>query len=258
MSTVWSAVEVTVRREAIQSGDRELRRTTRRFGDDFRELRLRVGVSQATVARAIGVHRDVISRIELGDTGVGPAIRSRACACLGADFRIQLYRERTPLIFDAAHARIVERVLAARHRTWRATTEAVVPGPGRRSVDIRLERGHDVVLVEVETRLRRLEEIIRELHAKRDAAIAGGPAQRRVHVVLVLPPTRHHRAIARSHPASMKAAFPIASPALLESLRSPSETWPGDGILWVAGSQVPGSRPGDGASSVSCQKRQTR
>lgn len=45
---------MTVRRDAIHSGDRELRRTARRFGEDFREVRLRIGVSQSAVARAMG------------------------------------------------------------------------------------------------------------------------------------------------------------------------------------------------------------
>src|SRR3954471_22917131 len=88
----WFSRAMTVRREAVNAGDRELRWTARRFGDDFRELRLRAGVSTAAVARPIGVHRDVISRLERGDEDVSLAIRSRACATLGCDFRLQLYR----------------------------------------------------------------------------------------------------------------------------------------------------------------------
>src|SRR4051812_9660375 len=118
ISATWFSFAMTIRREALNAGDRELRWTARRFGDDFRELRLRAGVSQAAVARAIGVHRDVISRLERGDEDVSLAIRSRASATLGCDFRLQLYRERSPLLFDAAHARIIERLLELRHRSW--------------------------------------------------------------------------------------------------------------------------------------------
>src|SRR4051812_13484578 len=98
-----------IRRDAVYAGDRELRWTSRRFGDEFRELRLRTGVSQSAVADAIGVDRSVITRLERGDADVGSAIRSRASASLGADFRLQLYRQRSPLLFDAAHARVVDR-----------------------------------------------------------------------------------------------------------------------------------------------------
>src|SRR5215210_165450 len=226
---------MTVRREAMNAGDRELRWTARRFGDDFRELRLRAGVSQAAVADAIGVHRAVVSRIERGEGDVAASIRARACACLGADFRMQLYAERGSMLFDAAHARIVERLLQLRHRSWRATTEAAVGGPGRRSVDVRLERSRDIVLVEVETRLRRLEEIIRELAGKRQSTEAHA-GSRRVHVVLVLPPTRNHRAVAREHRHVIDAAFPVESGVLRAALESRSGEWPGDGIIWIAGS----------------------
>jgi DNA-binding XRE family transcriptional regulator len=222
-----------LRQEAIRAGDRELRRTAQRFADDFRELRLRVGVTQSTVAASIGVNRSVICRLERGDEGISLEIRARACACLGADFRLQLYPERTPILFDAAHARMIERLLAACDKTWRATLEASLPGPGRRSVDVRLERSHDVVLIEVETRLRRFEEILRELHGKR-ATVSDADPGRRVHVVLALPPTRHHQLLVRRHPDAIRSGFPAPPAILSRALGSSEGAWPGDGILWVA------------------------
>ena len=117
-----------VRRSALQQGDRELRRTSFRFAEDYRELRLRVGVSQRAVAIAIGVDRSVITRLEQGDPTVGPAIRARACAVLGADFRMQLYPERSAMIYDAAHDRLVERVIALAATAWNVEPEAPLPG----------------------------------------------------------------------------------------------------------------------------------
>ena len=70
VSAVWCPLAMAIRREALWNGDRELRRTARRFGDEFRTLRLRAGVTQAAVARAIGVDRSVICRLEGGDPGV--------------------------------------------------------------------------------------------------------------------------------------------------------------------------------------------
>ena len=227
---------MTVRREAIHEGDRTLRRMATRFGDDFREQRLRIGVTQAAIARAIGVDRSAIARLERGDPGVSNTIRSRACAVLGADFRIALYPERVPMIFDAAHARIVERLLAIRHRRWRPVVEAPVPGPGRRSVDVSLAAGNDIALFEVETRVRRMEQLARELHAKRAAVKAAVRTPVSVHVVLVLPPTRHHQALVRELTTTLRVAFPIPSPTLRRAIASATETWPGDGILWLPGS----------------------
>lgn len=234
-----------ISRLAINDGDRQLRRTCTRFGEEVREIRLRAGVSQAALARAIGVSRSVTCRMEQGDPDVSARIRARAVSALGADFRIAVYPNDAPLIHDAAHARIVEVVLSQCDPSWHPTVEAPVPGPGRRSTDIRLDRGVDVVLMEVETHIRALEAIIREGAEKRTAVAAtveatsaeASAAVRRIHVVLVLPPTRHHRALVRAHPGIVAAAFPASQAALSAALSSPDLEWPGDGILWTTDRQ---------------------
>ncbi|OGO54096.1 MAG: hypothetical protein A2Z32_13225 [Chloroflexi bacterium RBG_16_69_14] len=225
-----------ISRLAINDGDRQLRRTCIRFGEEIREIRLRTGVSQAALARATGVSRSVICRMEQGDPDVSARIRARSAAALGAEFRIAIYPGRAPLIHDAAHARIVEAVLHRCHPSWHPTLEAPVPGPGRRSTDVRLERGDEIVLMEVETHVRALEAIIREGAAKRAAVAATIPTGHRVHVVLVLPPTRHHRALVAAHPSIVAAAFPAGGATLAHALASSNVGWPGDGILWQAGS----------------------
>jgi transcriptional regulator with XRE-family HTH domain len=226
------SVTTGISRLAIHDGDRQLRRTCIRFGEEVREIRLRAGLSQAALARAIGVARSVICQMEQGDPNVSARIRARAVAALGADFRIAVFPSGAPLIHDAAHARIVEAILRRCHPSWHPTLEAPVPGPGRRSTDIRLVRGDDVVLMEVETHVRALEAIIREGSDKRSAqaSVADG---RRIHVVLVLPPTRHHRALVSAHPSIIAAAYPAADPELAGALALPDREWPGDGILWA-------------------------
>ena len=224
-----------VSRLAINDGDRQLRRTCVRFGEEIREIRLRAGVSQAALARAIGVSRSVICRMEQGDPDVSARIRARAAAALGADFRIAVYPGGAPLIHDAAHARIVEAVLHRCHPSWHPSLEAPIPGLGRRSTDLRLEQGDEIVLMEVETHVRALEAIIREGTAKRAAVAESAPAGKRIHVVLVLPPTRHHRALVRAHPTTVATAFPATDAALTRALMSGDVEWPGDGILWQTG-----------------------
>ena len=226
-------------RIAIHDGDRQLRRTATRFGEEFRLIRLRTGVSQAAVARAIGVDRAAICRLEAGDATVSDRIRARAATVLGGDFRLGLYPAATPLIHDAAHARLVEGLLRLRHSSWRARVEAPVPGPGRRSTYLRLDRGDETVLFEVETHVYALETIIREGEDKRVAVAADTAAGRRVHVILVLPPTRHHRSLVTAHPEMIGAAFPASSADIRRSLATVGTPWPGDGILWLGAAARP-------------------
>ena len=229
----------TVIRRAIYEGDRQLRRAAARFGEEFREARRDTGLSQAAVARAIGIGRSTICRMEAGHAGVAPRVRARAAAMVGAEFRMVIYRTSAPLIVDAAQARIVEMLIATCHPTWRAIVEAPVPGPGHRSSDIRLQRCNDVVLVEVVSHVGRWEECIRELHQKREAVAASLPLGCACHVLLVLPATQHHRALARAHPATIEAAFPAPAHALREALTGEDVAWPGDGILWVSAGREP-------------------
>jgi transcriptional regulator with XRE-family HTH domain len=230
MVSTWSGAS----RLAVNDGDRQLRRTCARFGEEIREIRLRTGISQAALARAIGVSRSVICRMEQGDPNVSARIRARAVSALGGDFRIAVYPGGAPLIHDAAHAGIVEAVLSLCDPTWRPTVESPVPGPGRRSTDLRLDRGHDVVLIEVETHVRALEAIIREGAEKRAAVAETAIAGLRIHVVLALPPSRHHRTLVRAHPGIIAVVFPADHEALARALTAPDVEWPGSGILWMA------------------------
>ncbi|HLY12733.1 MAG TPA: helix-turn-helix transcriptional regulator [Candidatus Limnocylindrales bacterium] len=137
--------------------EREATRLSRldatRLAEELRELRLGLNVSQAAVAHLVGVSQSVISELERGVPTVGLEVRRRAAIVLGADLRVAVYPGATPMLHDAAHARIIHRLLRRRHSRWRAEVEARVPGPGRSSTDVRLTAAHTVVLIEIETRL---------------------------------------------------------------------------------------------------------
>jgi transcriptional regulator with XRE-family HTH domain len=227
--------EPSVRRKVTYQADRLLRDEAARFGDEVRHLRLRRGLTQADVARAIGVARSVVSRIEAGSAGASLRTRFRLIVVLGSRLRLPVYPDGTPILHDAPHARIVDRLLATRNPRWLATLEAPVPGPGARSTDVRLDSQDDVVLFEVESHVRQWEEIVRECQSKREHVRASAAVDVRVHSVLVLPPTRHHRELVAAHTASVNVAFPVASSTLEQVLRDPEARWPGDGLLWVAG-----------------------
>ncbi|MBA3780058.1 MAG: helix-turn-helix domain-containing protein [Chloroflexi bacterium] len=218
-------------RKAIYEGDRQLRRGAARFGEEVRALRIHAGLSQSQLAAAIGVARSVVCELEAGDPSVTLRTRFRVAALLGADMRLGLYASASPLISDPVQAQIVEAIVAACHDRWHTTVEAPVPGPGRRSSDLRLEDGWDIVLAEVETKIRSWEGILRELHDKRDTVAAAYP-DALLHVLLVLPHTRHHRQLVRAHPATVAASFPAAPSDVLSALRD-GGPWPGDALLWV-------------------------
>jgi transcriptional regulator with XRE-family HTH domain len=198
-------------------------------------MRLRAGVSQAAVAAAVGTTRSLICRLEQGDPVVALRMRFRVAAVLGADLRLMAYEGSGALLRDSAQAVIVEQLLRTRGAAWRASVEAAVPGPGRRSVDLRLDGPTDTILIEVETRVGSLEEIVRELHSKRRAFVesAGPGGNGQVHVVLAIPPTRRHTMMVKAHPEIIRAAFPSTSGAIRRALASSTPTWPGDGLLWV-------------------------
>lgn len=234
MSTARAAARGIVRKAVFQ-GDRELRSSCTRFANDFRALRIRAGLSQAATGRAVGVDRSVICRLEAGDESVSPAIRARAAALLGAEFRMALYPLGAPMILDAAQARAIETILQLRDPRWKAIVEAPVPGPGRRSSDLRLDHVPDVVLIEFESRVTHWEEILRKCHEKREAVVASLDPDRQVHVVLAMSPSRRHRALVREHPGMIRAAFPVPAADIDRALRNADRPFPGDGLLWVAG-----------------------
>jgi hypothetical protein len=146
---------------------------------------------------------------------------------------VSAYAQSGPLIRDAAQAAIGETILAMTDRRWRRTVEASVPGNARMSVDLCLGQPGCTVLIEVESRVGSLEEIIRELHVKRDAFASGALADRPIHIVLAMPITRHHRAILAKNPETIAAAFPVASALIDAALKDIDLAWPGDGILWI-------------------------
>jgi transcriptional regulator with XRE-family HTH domain len=221
-----------LRRAVRAEADHLLRTEARNQGEAFREQRLRLGLAQADIARAIGTSRTVVSSVERGDPGVGLRTRFRIAEVLGFRLRLPAYPDGTPRLYDQSHSAIIEHLLAIRHRRWQATVEAPVPGPGHRSTDVRLESGVDIVLSEIEGVLRRCEELLRELHDKARAVAEAHP-DRRVHTLLVLPPTRHNREIMRGLASSMAAAFPADEASIRRALTSDLEPWPGNGILWL-------------------------
>ena len=104
-------------------------------------------------------------------------------------------------------------------------------------IDAVFGRPSDIVATEVQTRLDRLEQIIRWSQDKArslpsaDAWPRGGdPA---IHRLLVIRSTVATREIARRFEATLRAAYPTRATDLYAALTQPDRPWPGDGILWA-------------------------
>jgi len=225
----------TVSSARLAAADESFERAAARSGAESRELRRRAGISQAAVARAIGVSRSVICELEAGRPSVSLSVRARAAAVVGGELRLPVFAGGPRLLRDATQARIVDRLLAIRDPRWRTTVEFPIPGPGRRSADLCLDSSRDRVLVEVESRLLSLEAIVREQHLKRDAVAQRSPPDMRIHTALVLPPTRANRAVVEQHPNVIRASYPASGTAAMRALRTASGSWPGDAIIWLSG-----------------------
>ena len=152
-----------------------------------------------------------------------------------ADLRVSIYPGATPMLHDAAHARIIERILRrAAHRRWRADPRGARPGTGS-GIDRRptFEAGHD--------RPHRGRDPHSRLGGDRSADLREARTGTRrcsswsTGRGCAVPP-------AHSAPSAPgigaggvgRGTFP-ASPELARRALEEGDEWPGDGILWMAG-----------------------
>ncbi|HEX6127976.1 MAG TPA: helix-turn-helix transcriptional regulator [Candidatus Limnocylindria bacterium] len=192
-------------------GQRQGERLIREAGAQVRELRYAAGLSQAELARTMGVSRTFLSRLELGrlrhlDIGVIAV----AIALLGHRLTCKAWPVGEPLR-DSAHLRLLARFEARLAPTWRVRREAVMPVRGDlRAWDLRLD-GPSSIGVEAETHLHDLQAVERALAAKRQDS-------RVDHVILLLADTHHNRAVLCTHRTSLRGEFPLTTRELLAAL----------------------------------------
>jgi transcriptional regulator with XRE-family HTH domain len=182
--------------------------------DELREARMAAGLTQRELARAVGVSRGHVSRVETRRARDVTLLRlTRHAAALGLRASIKLY----PVggaIRDEAQARYVARLVARVGRAWRVVLEAAVPIPGDlRAVDILLDNGTCRVAVEVITRLRDVQAQLRAADQKRRDI----GAQRLVIVVAATHANR--RAVNEARPA-LAAALDLESQRVLAALQA--------------------------------------
>lgn len=193
------------------------------IGTEIRLARHAAGLRQKDVARASGVSRSWVSRIERGVVEeVGVRLLSVVSAVVGLDLSMRAYQGGQPLR-DEGHRQALARArgLLPEGTPWQ--TEVPFPGPGdQRAWDAmaRLWRLH--VGFEVEMRPSDLQALQRRLGLKR----RDGGVDR---MVLVLADTRHNRHFLRLAADSLRPAFPLQGAAAMAALGA--DTDPGCDLL---------------------------
>jgi transcriptional regulator with XRE-family HTH domain len=223
------------------------RRALATFGADVARLRSDAGLPRTELARAAGIDQSYLARIELGAARPSSVVCARIAVALGADLSQRLYPNSGPIVRDRHQAPITEALLGSAHPRWRRYLEVSVRQPSRGWIDVAL---HDptqrlLVAVEVQSELRRLEQLIRWSAAKADSlpswegwAHLGAVTVSRL---LVVRDTRATRRVATDFRRLLGAAHPADPIDALDALTG-TGTWPGPAILWaVRDTARPGS-----------------
>jgi hypothetical protein len=164
----------------------------------------------------------------------------RLGAILGADLSARYFPSTGPAIHDRHQAPMLELLLATTRPRWHPFTEVGVRRPNRGWIDAVLHdpRAHLLVASELQSELRRLEQLIRWHAAKAEAlpswdGWANLGEEPNIGRLLIVRRTRATRAVAAEFGRQLRAAYPAHPDDALAALAG-DEAWPGDSLLWVA------------------------
>lgn len=196
-----------------QRGDRALRLV----GEELRDKRLTVGLSQHEVAVALRVSRTTYTRIEGGQSPTLSIRRAaQVAAILGLDLSIRTYPGGNPLR-DAAQAERLSRLLALVIAPLSYRTEVGLP---QREGQPREQRAWDAMIlgrgrrtgVEMEMRIRDAQALERRIDLKR----RDDPVD---NLVVLVADTRANRAVLRENPALCPRLVRLSLVAVARLLR---------------------------------------
>jgi len=204
-------------------------------------MRTDAGVTRLAIAELAGVDPSVVSRAEAGLLLPTLETYGRLAAALGADLATRIYPNTGPKLHDRHQVRVAEVVLGILHPRWLPTSEAVVRKPVRGWVDLALFDPIAKVLVatELESMLRRIEQLIRWSEEKAEAmdsspgwrkwSSGGAPTVSRL---LVVRSTRANRAAASEARRQLRVAYRADPRDALDALTG-TAAWPGPAMLWA-------------------------
>jgi transcriptional regulator with XRE-family HTH domain len=202
------------RERAADRGARTGRQIVARLCEELRTRRLATSLSQAAVAKALGISRSKYGRMERDKAPAVSVVElARALAVVGLELSGRAYPSGSP-VRDQGHLSVLERFQALLHEALRWRTEVPFPNVGdMRSWDGLISGDGVLVGVECEMRPTDWQELDRRIHQKkRDGAVD--------HVILLMPDTRSNRLFIRDHATAIAAAFPIPGQDALAALRA--------------------------------------
>lgn len=229
---------MTGRPTTIQRRSAEVRRV---LGNDVRTIRTDAGVTATQLAAAAGISRPHLWGIETGRSEATTAILVRIGESLGANVSVRLYPGTGPRIRDHLQAAIAEALLEDLDVRWKRFSEVPVYRPVRGVIDLVL---HDpgarlILATEIQSEMRRLEQVIRWSHQKRDSlpsadlwGLASAIHAPTVGGLLLLRSTRATRLTVNDHAALLGATYPARATDAFASLTGVAP-WPGSAILWA-------------------------
>lgn len=199
----------------------------RRLVGELRLARQAAGVSQEALAKELGCAQSEVSRLERFEFGAVPLVRlSETASLLGLQLSAGLHPF-GDAVRDAgqqrAAGRFVQHVAAPPYVIFR---EALLPLPGdRRAWDLLLRLGTLRIGVEVETRIRDVQVLVRRI---RERERDGGVDE----IVIVLADTAHNRRTVGQLREALGPRYATRSGLILAALRA-GAALPGSGIILV-------------------------
>jgi hypothetical protein len=182
-----------------------------------------------------------VSRIEAGTLAPTLETYVRLAAALGADFAAKPYPNTGPPIHDRHQTPMADLLLGVLHPRWQPAPEVAVRKPARGWIDLALadRTSPTVVATELESLLRRIEQLVRWSMAKADSLPSAkewgtwardGPPE--VSRLLVVRWTRANRDAAGAARRLLREAYPADPREALDALTGTGR-WPGPAMLWA-------------------------
>jgi transcriptional regulator with XRE-family HTH domain len=202
---------MSVREDRAVRGRRQGHEINRLIGREIRHRRRTAGISQASLAGAIGLSQAEIARIE---SGASPwltiANAASILAVLGLRLWAKVYPAGPPLR-DAGHLRLLSDFEARLDPRIDCRREWPIPGDAAgRAIDLLLIGLPSPIAVEAETLISDIQELERELNLK----LANAGLRR---MVLLVRGSRRNREVLRAA-GSLSRAFPLSTRAVMHAL----------------------------------------
>ena len=205
--------------------DRTARQVLARLLNELRTTRTMSNISLRSIAAELGWSHARYSRFERGGTATTITDLAQAGAALGLELAAGFHPSGEP-IRDAGQQALGRRFRALLAPAWRVTAEVLLPSPGdRRSWDLFLRLDSQRVGVELETRVRDVQQTARKVRQReRDGGVD--------RILIVLSASAHNRRVLPELVEALGSEFTTSPRVILRALRE-GRPIPGSGLILV-------------------------